>query len=247
MLIRAVIFDMGQTLMRFRRPGSGSWRELEDPGIRGIYRYLVEQGHPISSHEDDFVEAMFGRLSEGWEQATGGHINLRAASWIAEGVAGHALTLDEAALREATRRYAQPLRPGLTATPGAAETLDTLRRQGYRIGMISNTIWPAELHIEDLAELGLLPYLEHMDFSGELGFWKPNPKIFQHALEALGAAPGESVFVGDSPREDILGAHGVGMRAVWMRSVEFPLGDVQPDAIIEALPELLPILERWRA
>ena len=37
------------------------------------------------------------------------------------------------------------------------------------------------------------------------------------------------------------------MRAVWVRSAEFPLGDVQPDAIIETLPELLPILEQWRA
>ena len=139
------------------------------------------------------------------------------------------------------------MRPGLSAMPGAVETLETLRGQGYRIGLISNTIWPAELHIEDLAELGLLPYLEHMDFSGELGFWKPNPKIFQHAVAALDVTPEESVFIGDNPREDILGAQGVGMRAVWIHSAEFPLGDVQPDAQIEALPELLPILERWRA
>ena len=64
---------------------------------------------------------------------------------------------------------------------------------------------------------------------------------------ALGATPAETVFVGDSPREDILGAQRVGMRAVWVRSREFPLGDVQPDGIIEALPELLPILDRWIA
>lgn len=246
-MIRAVIFDMGQTLMRFARPGSGSWRELEVPGIRGIYRYLIEQGHPIDSHEDDFVEAMFARLAEGWEQSTGGHISLRAVDWIAAGVADHALTLDEAALREAVHRYAQPLRPGLSAMPGAVETLATLHEQRYRIGMISNTIWPAELHVEDLAELGLLPYLEHMDFSGELGVWKPSPKIFQHAMDALEVTPEEAVFVGDNPREDILGAQGIGMRAVWMRSREFPLRDVQPDAIVDALPELLPILERWRA
>jgi putative hydrolase of the HAD superfamily len=238
---------MGGTLLRFVRPGNGSWRELETPGIRGIYQYLVEQGHPISSHEDDFVEAMFARLAEGWEQSTGGHINLRAVDWIADGVANHALTLDELALREAARRYARPMREGLTAMPGAVEALATLREQGYRIGMISNTIWPAELHIEDLAAVGILPYLEHMDFSGELGFWKPNPKIFQHTMEALGCTAEEAVFVGDSPREDIRGAQNIGMRAVWMRSVEFPLGAVRPDAIIEALPELLPLLERWRA
>jgi len=42
-------------------------------------------------------------------------------------------------------------------------------------------------------------------------------------------------------------AKAAGMRAIWIRSREFPLGDVQPDAIIETLPELLPILEHWRA
>ena len=245
-MIRAVIFDMGQTLVRSRRPGDGSWRDMETPGIRGIYRYIVEQGHPIASHEDEFVEVMFSRLAEGWQQATGGQINLRALEWIAAGAADHALTLDEAALREAVRRYALPMREGLSAMPGAVETLAALHEQGYPTGLISNTMWPAELHVEDLAELGLLRYFQHPIFSGELGLWKPNPLIFQHALDALGVTPEEAVFVGDSPREDILGAHGVGMRAIWMRSTEFPLGDVRPDAIIETLAELLPIIERWR-
>jgi putative hydrolase of the HAD superfamily len=246
-VIRAVIFDMGETLMRFVRPGGGSWREFETPGIRGIYRYLIEQGHPIESHEDDFVEAMFARLAEGWQQSTGGHISLRAVDWIAAGAADHALTLDEAALIEAARRYALPIRDGLRAADGAASTLAALRDSGYRIGLISNTIWPAELHMEDLEEIGLLHYLEHLIFSGEIGIWKPSRQIFQHALGALGVAPEHAVFVGDNPREDIVGAHGAGMRAIWVRSHEIPLGDVQPDAIIETLPELLPILEHWRA
>lgn len=246
-MIKAVIFDMGATLIRFVQPGGGSWREFETPGIRGIYRYLIEQGHPIASHEDDFVEAMFARLAEGWEQSTGGHISLRAVDWIAAGAADHALTLDEAALSEAARRYALPMRGWLRAADGAATTLATLRDAGYQIGLISNTIWPAELHMEDLEQLGLLEYLDHLTFSGEIGIWKPNRQIFQHTLDALGVAPEHALFVGDSPREDIVGAQGAGMRAVWVRSGEFPLGDVQPDAIIDALPELLPIVEHWRA
>lgn len=246
-MIKAVIFDMGGTLLRFARPGSGSWRELETPGIRSLYRYLIEQGHPIVSHEEDFVEAMFARLAEGWEQSTGGHINLRAVDWIAAGAADHAVTLDEQALREAAHMYARPMREGLAVMPGAIETLAALREQGYGIGLISNTIWPAELHMEDLAELGVLAHLDHIDFSGELGYWKPNPHVFLHALSKLDVAPEQAVFVGDNPREDILGAQGVGMRAIWQRSVEFPLGEIQPDATIESLAELPAILQRWHA
>jgi putative hydrolase of the HAD superfamily len=244
-MMRAIIFDMGGTLLRFARPGAGTWRELETPGIRSLYRYLIEQGHPIASHEDDFVEAMFARLAEGWEQSTGGHINLRAHDWIAAGAANHAVTLDEAALRMAAHMYARPMRDGLSAMPAAVETLATLREQGYRIGLISNTIWPAELHMEDLASLGILPYLEHMDFSGELGCWKPSPQIFEHALAKLDATPEQAVFVGDNPREDVRGAQAIGMRAIWRRSAEFPLGGARPDATIESLAELPPILTRW--
>lgn len=243
-MIRAAIFDMGNTLMRFARQGDGSWRDFEAPGIRGIYQYLVEQGHPIRSHEDDFVEAMFARLSQGWEQSTGGHISMRAADWIAAAATEHALTLDEAALLEAIRRYARPMREGIAASKGAPETLAELRARGYRVGLISNTIWPAEVHLEDLEEIGVLPHIEQLIFSGDLGVWKPSPQIFQHMLDLLGVRADEAVFVGDSPREDIRGAHGVGMRAVWMRS-DFPLGDVRPDATIEALPELLPLLDSW--
>ena len=50
------------------------------------------------------------------------------------------------------------------------------------------------------------------------------------------------MFVGDSPQEDILGAQAVGMQAVWVRSPEFPLGDVQPDAIIDDHSALLEAL-----
>lgn len=244
-MIRAVIFDMGGTLLKFVRPGSGTWRELEERGIRGVYRYLVEQGHPIAPQEEAFVEAMFERLAHGWGQATGGHINLRAVEWIAAGAADHALNLDEASLIAATERYAQPLREGLTAMPGAQETLSSLKARGCRTGLISNTIWPAQLHLEDLEQEGLLPFLEHTIFSGDAGMWKPTAQIFHHMLAALDVAPAEAVFVGDSPREDVLGAQGVGMRAVWIRSPEFPLGDVRPDAIIEHHAELLPLLEAW--
>ena len=109
-MIRAVIFDMGGTLLRFVRPGTGSWREMEERGIRDLYRYFVDQGNPITEHEDDFVEVMFARLAEGWEQSTGGHINLRAVDWIAAGAERHSLSLNEQALFDAAQAYARPIR-----------------------------------------------------------------------------------------------------------------------------------------
>lgn len=244
-MARAVIFDMGETLLRFERPGNGTWREFETPGIRSVYHYFIEQGHPMAAHEDTFVETMFTRLAEGWQQATGGNINLRAIDWIAAGARDHNLNLDEQMIVEAATRYARPLREGLTVMPGAVETLAALRQQGYRIGLISNTIWPARLHLEDLAEVHVLPYLEYTLFSGDVGIWKPNPQIFQNMMAALDVEPANAVFVGDSAREDVIGAQTAGMRAIWKQNADFPLSDIAPDAVIQELAELPTILANW--
>ena len=243
-MIRAAIFDMGNTLLRFERPGTGTWREVEERGIHALYRYLLEEGHPIQAQEDVFVEAMFARLAMGWEQSTGGHINLRAAEWIAAGVADDGLMLDEQALIAAVHAYARPMQHGITVVPGAKAALAELRRRGVRIGLISNTIWPAELHLADLEQLGLREYLEYTIFSGDAGIWKPTPQIFERALTGLGVAPHEAIFIGDNPREDILGAQAIGMRAILVRGREFALGDVHPAAIIEDQTELLAAIEK---
>jgi HAD superfamily hydrolase (TIGR01509 family) len=243
-MIRAVIFDMGGTLLRYVRPGNGAWREFEERGIRGLYRYLVAQGHPMPAGEEAFVAHMFQRLVQGWEQATGGHINLRAVDWIAVGAADHNLTLTESALIEAVHHYARPLRDGVSAMPGAAVALAELRARGLHIGLISNTIWPGDLHRDDLMALGLWSSIEYAVFSGDLGIWKPRPQIFLHVLEHFGVSPAEAIFVGDSPKEDIRGAQQAGMRAFWVRSPEFPLPpDIYPDAIIENPGEVVPLLE----
>ena len=243
-MIRAVIFDMGGTLLRFVRPGTGSWREMEERGIRDLYRYFVDQGNPITEHEDDFVEVMFARLAEGWEQSTGGHINLRAVDWIAAGAERHSLSLNEQALFDAAQAYARPIREGVSVVPGAVEALAELRQRDIRVGLISNTIWPGTLLLEDLLDLGLLQSIEHTIFSGDAGVWKPMPAIFERMLEALEVSAEQAVFVGDNPKEDILGAQQLGMRTIWVRSQEFPLADVQPDAIIDDHTQLLQALDR---
>ncbi len=243
-MIRAVIFDMGGTLLKYPRPGNGTWREFEERGIRGLYRYLLAQGHPIAAEEEAFVARMFERLAQGWEQATGGRINLRAVDWIAAGAADHDLALSDGALIEAVHHYARPLRDGVTAMPGAAAALAELRARGVRVGLISNTIWPGDLHREDLAGLGLWQYIEYAVFSGDFGIWKPRPQVFLHVLDHLGVNAAHAVFVGDSPKEDIRGAQQVGMRAIWVRSPEFPLPpDIHPDAIVEHSGEVVSLLD----
>jgi putative hydrolase of the HAD superfamily len=68
-------------------------------------------------------------------------------------------------------------------------------------------------------------------FSSEVGFRKPDPRIFERVLEALGVAPENALFVGDRLYEDVRGAGELGMttvQALWFRADEHPEG-AEPD------------------
>ena len=90
---------------------------------------------------------------------------------------------------------------------------------------------------------GLLPFLAAVVISGEVRAQKPSRKIFDRALEVLGAAPGSVLYVGDDPRRDIAGARAAGLRTCWVANGrEWASNATPPDLIIESvgdLPELL--------
>ncbi|HYR11967.1 MAG TPA: HAD family hydrolase, partial [Longimicrobium sp.] len=91
------------------------------------------------------------------------------------------------------------------------ETLEELRRRGYRLGVISNADGRAE---QALDAVGLRGHFELIVDSGLVGIDKPDPRIFHHALELMGVAPEEAVYVGDIYEIDVQGARAAGMRAI---------------------------------
>lgn len=112
-------------------------------------------------------------------------------------------------------------------------------RETCAVALVSNFDHPPYVQ-KLLARLGLTPLFDALIISGEMGVDKPDPRIFQVALDALGARPPEAVFVGDDLRTDIGGASAVGCRAVLIDR-----RGRHPDHVgerIESLDELLPLL-----
>ncbi len=96
--------------------------------------------------------------------------------------------------------------------PGTAEQLHQIGER-YRIAVISN----ADGRIEDvLQRCGIAPCFSIITDSGLVGYEKPHPEIFRHALKSMNAAPEESLYVGDVYSVDYLGAEGAGMQAMLM-------------------------------
>lgn len=97
--------------------------------------------------------------------------------------------------------------------PDVEPTLDSLRRSGCRLGVISN----AQRRLKDtLRELGLAGYFEEVITSEEAGSEKPDRGIFATALERMGVPPERCVHTGDLLEVDVKGAREAGITSVWL-------------------------------
>lgn len=89
----------------------------------------------------------------------------------------------------------------------------------------------------------LTPYFDHIIISGAFGKGKPDPSIFEHALEVAGVNKDEALMVGDNLMTDILGSSKIGMKSVWINREDKPQHEeVKPTYTIKNLHELFPIL-----
>jgi putative hydrolase of the HAD superfamily len=97
----------------------------------------------------------------------------------------------------------------------AIPLLKALGQEGVLAGVVSNG--RSLFQRAKLAGSGLLPLLDVVVISEEVGFKKPDPRIFKVALDALRCPPEEAMFVGDSEETDVLGAKEVGMHVLLRR------------------------------
>jgi putative hydrolase of the HAD superfamily len=126
--------------------------------------------------------------------------------------------------------------------PDAYPALSALRERGLTLGAVSNWVWnlPELLHALDL--------VRHFDFiaaSSRIGFEKPNPRIFEWALEQARTDANGTIHVGDHLVADIEGARGVGIDAVLIDRFERHDPAQVPDGVpvIGSLSELLPMVD----
>jgi putative hydrolase of the HAD superfamily len=208
-----VLFDWGDTLMRW------AWEpELlaagHDAGLRAIGR------EPVAAMTERFRDSYLPLL---WVPGTLEEVEypgLVRRLLAEEGIDVGDGELD--AFLEAEHAAWQPARMLATTTHAL---LESLRDRGLRVGLVSNALDPPHLLHRDLEQMGVAQRLDVAVFSSEVGWRKPHPAIFERALEAVSAAPEETLFVGDTLATDVAGAAALGMhtcQALWFRADEDP-------------------------
>jgi putative hydrolase of the HAD superfamily len=126
--------------------------------------------------------------------------------------------------------------------PLLVEMLDNLKQQGYLLGIITNG--RGQFQSRAIEGLGIRDYFDVILISEVEQLRKPQVEIFNRAINRLGVLASNSVFVGDHPEADIMGAKSAKMLAIWKRSSHF-LEVQAADATIDELKEIHLILARF--
>jgi putative hydrolase of the HAD superfamily len=243
--ITTLTFDLWNTLYA---ASGGAGDVARNRRLEVLSQVLASRGaHPTQDELQHAYRAGFDAYMAAW---TGGHhfgAREDVAFILAYFQARDARTefeheeFEQAVVAMEDASYLAP--PALVA--GVPETVPALAAEGYRLGIISDTsLTPGRVLRDFLRKDGLVDCFSTLTFSDETGFPKPDPRMFQVTLTGLGSRPGEAIHIGDTPRTDIAGARGIGMKTVRCAGAVDQDGPPEADFVIRDHRELPAILER---
>ena len=235
--IRALLFDVNGTLIDIET----------DEGLEEIYRaiahFLTYQG--ISLHRWEVRDLYFQIMQQQRAQSTETFAEFDVVEVWREFLRNKASDYTRSLPSE--KREQLPLflaelhrgiaRKRLRTYPQVQETLDQLRSH-YHMAVVSDA--QSAYAVPELRAVGLLHYFNPIIVSGDYGYRKPDPRLFQKALDALQVRPEQALFFGNDLYHDIFGAQQVGMKAIFVSYNQGNMSSqtISPDYSICSFTEL---------
>ncbi|MFD7522787.1 HAD family hydrolase [Paenibacillus chitinolyticus] len=221
-MIKGILFDLDNTLLdRTRTFADFSGKLMDsyfghlDPSEREAYiRQVIEADEDGYRHKPD----LFGELLEKLEWRT------------------------KPGIGDLMDYYNHHYVQSAVHMEHAVEVLERFKSRGLPLGLITNG--RTDIQYGKIDKLQLRDYFGVILVSEEAGIKKPDKRIFQLALDRLGLAADEAVFVGDHPHNDIGGAGQAGIRGIWLQRNQ-PWDDSLKEAPLHrivSLAELEPLL-----
>ncbi|MCK4601078.1 MAG: HAD family hydrolase [Phycisphaerae bacterium] len=240
--IKGILFDLGETLLNF---GKIDINSVFEHGARLSYDYLSQLEMPLPPFKKYHRRQLWAiRWNYFKSRLTGREFNSLDLIGRMGARMGHKLTPKQT-LQLAWLWY-QPLGDYATAEEGTREMLDRFSRAGLKLALVSNTFVPGEILDRHLQKEGLLELLPVRVYSCDVGYRKPNQKIFRIALQQAGLAASDTLFVGDSLEADVRGANRAGMISVLKDPKgQHPFPASEPRHRISRLAELEDIVSQY--
>lgn len=201
---KAIIFDLDKTLFD------------HDHSLRCAISAVQSEYASLAGHAaDELVLKYNAALQEAYDSYLDKAITYEEADLIKVRLFFAQVGLPEPTAQDVARFravYKPAYRAHRRATPGSVEALARLRGRGYAIAILTNG--QTEDQEAKAAAIGVRRLADRLITSQDAGCRKPDPHIFRLAADALGASPGATYMVGDSPEADIQGALNAGLRPV---------------------------------
>ncbi|MEO8397161.1 MAG: HAD family hydrolase [Chloroflexota bacterium] len=245
-MLKAVLFDLDDTLLDW----SGfnhDWPALERQHLRLLFDYVGAEIQPIENF-DAFCAEFGTRMADAWVLARSTMRAPNLGTVLVETTVAFGVPADALDTRRCLEAYQWEAIPGTKLFPEVPQTLTLLRQHGLKIGIVTNAHQPMWIRDVEITAHGLFDFFPDCRISAaDVGYLKPHPMIFQAALRCTGTKPEETVFVGDDPNADIVGAQAAGLKAVMRRLPHRPFASetIIPDAFISRLDELPLQLDTW--
>ena len=242
--LRAVLFDLDDTLIDWANVRL-SWTQIDRLYLPNVINWLRREGIADAIDLETLLDAFASRHHAAWVSASSSLQAPYMPTILLTALRECGVDCNGIAEADVAAAYGWRGVPGCRAFPDAPPALDMLTKAGLKLGVVTNASQPMDMRDAELAAHGLLDYFPTCRVAAaDVGVLKPHPRIFEQALDMLGAAPQEAVFVGDNWHADIEGAQALGMRTVWRardRDAEYTKRHAQ----LQSFADLPPILDAW--
>jgi HAD superfamily hydrolase (TIGR01509 family) len=226
---RAVLFDLGNTLVRY-------YTSAEFPDI--LRRCLQECREALGLPEDS------ARNRDTYDRAL--LLNTERPDFAVRPLAERLEWLFGVTSDALVAAFLKPIFAVAKLDPQALNVLEELQRMGIKTAIVSNTPWgsPARAWRAELDRHGLLERVDVTVFCTDVGWRKPHAAPFELALSLLGVTAAEAIFVGDDPRWDVIGAKSAGLRSVLLSPSS--RNDAHEHLAIQDLRDVIAIVQDTR-
>lgn len=226
-----IIFDLDRTLWDFDKAANEALQDLFSLYVK-----------PHTSHEFSFFYERYRVINSSlWDLYRRHEIPKEALR-----VKRFSMTLEELGLdrpwiaNQLADMYLQVVAEKAYLFPWALEALEYLHEKGYQMSVMTNGFKEVQYH--KIERCSLDKYFSHIFISEEIGFNKPDIRIFEFALQKLNIAATSAVMVGDDYEVDIAGAAAAGIDQVFFNPHTEPSSEGKPATFrINSLKELMTI------
>ncbi|WP_141432721.1 HAD family hydrolase [Bacillus sp. 03113] len=232
MKIKAIFFDLDDTLHDHQKPFSDSFQQIFPSFPK---EFSIESVCKTFRHTSDLL----------WENYIRKELTLEELriQRIIQALKSYDFTISREAAQIFQLQYEKAL-TSIELFPEAPQILTKLSQMGFELGVITNG--PTQHQSNKIQALGLTRYIssDRIFISDQIGIAKPDPNIFHEAAKKFSFSPENFLYIGDSWANDVVGANQAGWHAIWFNHRKRqPESHHKPLREIQVLSSMIEVLD----